>query len=67
MDMTQVDKKQIQGLVRERNLYRQLLDECLYAFNFLPMQRTGDGGGGNTYKLASKIEKAFKEAGRRTT
>ena len=60
MDMTQIDKKQIQGLVAERNLYRQLLDECLFAFNFMPSHRIADGDGGSTYKIASKIESAFK-------
>jgi len=59
--MTQVDKKQIQGLVKERNEYKQLLDECLYAFNCLPNKRINDGDGGSTYKIAAKIEQAFTE------
>ncbi|MCW7076415.1 MAG: hypothetical protein OCU18_03875 [Candidatus Syntrophoarchaeum sp.] len=60
MDMIQADKKQIQGLIRERNEYRQLLDECLYAFNQLPNKRIADGSGGTTYKIAAKIEQVFK-------
>jgi len=60
MDWTQADKKQIQGLVKERNQYKQLLDKCLFAFNYMPSHRIGDGNGGSTYKLASKIEEAFK-------
>jgi hypothetical protein len=60
MDMTQIDKKQIHGIVKERNLYRCLLDECLFALNALPMHNIADGNGGNTYKLAAKIEQAFR-------
>jgi len=60
MDITQIDKEQIRGIVKERNLYRHLLDECLFALNTLPMQKTADGNGGNTYKLAAKIEQAFR-------
>jgi hypothetical protein len=41
--------------------YRQLLDECLFALNALPMQRIPDGDGGDTYKLAEKIEALFKK------
>jgi len=59
MDMTQIDKKQIHGLVKERNQYKQLLDECLYAFNYLPNKRIDDGSGGTTYKIAAKIVQAF--------
>jgi len=60
MDWIQTDKKQIVELVKERNQYVQLLDECLFAFNDMPSHRIGDGDGGSTYKLASKIEEAFK-------
>jgi hypothetical protein len=53
---------QIQGIVRERNTYRQLLDECLYAFNVLPDQRiTGSLGNITTYMMASKIDAVFRQ------
>jgi len=52
---------QINAGVKERNAYRRLLDDCLYALNALHDQRIQDGDGGTTYKLASKIEQAFKE------
>ena len=61
MNMTQIDKKQIRGIIKERNLYRRLLDECLFALNTLHRQKFADGNGGDTYKLASRIEKAFRD------
>ena len=60
MEWIKVNKKQYLGLVKERNTYRRLLDECLFAFNSIPMQRVADGDGGNTYKIAVKIEQAFR-------
>ena len=33
---TVCDKKQIQGLVRERNQYRQTLEQCLHVLNTIP-------------------------------
>jgi hypothetical protein len=60
MEWIKVDKKQHLGLVEERNAYRRLLDECLFAFNSIPNQRVVDGDGGNTYKIAVKIEQAFR-------
>lgn len=47
-------------MTNETKTYRGLLDECLYALNILPRQRIADGDGGDTYKLAAKIEQAFK-------
>jgi hypothetical protein len=41
--------------------YRKLLDECLFPLNQLPRQRIPDGDGGDTYKLASKIETELKK------
>jgi len=51
MDMIQVDKKQIQELVRERNLYKQLLTECLHIFNRL--LKVDD--------IATKVEQALEQ------
>lgn len=56
----QVDEQQFKREVAERNRFRLLLDECLFALNNLPRQRIADGDGGDTYKLASKIEAEFK-------
>lgn len=41
--------------------YRKFLDECLFVLNQLPRQRIPDGDGGDTYKLASKIEAELKK------
>ena len=57
---TAVGATQIQGVVKERNEYRQLLDECLYAFNVLPNQRI-TGNNMTTYMMASKIDAVFKK------
>ena len=56
--ITTADKKQFQGLVKERNEYRQLLDQCLYALNVIPNTPLSDGV--STYALASTISAAFK-------
>ena len=56
----QCDSRQIRGLIKERNVYRRLLDECLYLLNNLPNRRISDGSRRTTYNLASDIEKAFR-------
>ena len=53
-----VDEKQHLGEVKERNLYRRLLEECLSAFNQLPRQKLANGN--NTYKITAKIDQAFR-------
>ena len=62
MDFTQCSKQQIQGLVRERNQYRQLLKECLYALNTIPNRRIAGLEAGTTYELASAIGSALKQS-----
>ena len=61
MNFTQCDKKQIQGLVRERNQYRQLLKECLYALNTIPNRRIAGLDTGTTYELAAAIGSVLKQ------
>jgi hypothetical protein len=61
MDFTQCSKKQIQGLVHERNQYRQLLKKCLYAMNTLPNRRIAGLEAGTTYELAAAIGSALKQ------
>ena len=56
--ITTADKGQIQGLVKERNEYRRLLDQCLYALNVIPNTPLSDGV--TTYALASTISAAFR-------
>lgn len=53
-----VPVSQLRGIVRERNEYRRLLDECLHALNLLPNRRIQ--GDLNTYGLASIIEDTFR-------
>lgn len=60
-DMSKVDEKQIQGMAKERHLYSKLLDECLFALN--TMESHEIVGGGNTYKLSSKIEAVLRGNG----
>ena len=62
MDFTQCDRKQIQGLVRERNQYRQLLKQCLHALNIIPNKRIVGLETGTTYELASAIGSALKQS-----
>ncbi len=62
MDFTQCDKKQIQGLVHERNQYRQLLKECLYALNTIPNRKIAGLDTGTTYELASVFGSALKQS-----
>ena len=61
MDFTQCSEKQIQGLVRERNHYSQLLKQCLNALNTISNKRIAGLDGGTTYELASAIESALKQ------
>jgi len=53
-----IDVLQLQGIVKERNEYKRLLDECLKAFDTIPNSRIH--GDLNTYKLASTIEAAYR-------
>ena len=62
MDFTQCDKKQIQGLVHERNQYRQLLKQCLHTLNTIPNRRIAGLEAGTTYELASAIGSALKQS-----
>jgi hypothetical protein len=62
MDFTQCSKQQIQGLVRERNQYRQLLKQCLYALNTIPNRRIAGLEAGTTYELASAIDFVLRQA-----
>lgn len=57
--ITTADKQQLQGLVKERNEYRRLLDQCLYALNVIPNTPVSDGV--STYALASKISATFRK------
>ncbi len=57
---TTCNSKQIQGLVKERNEYRRLLRQSLYAFNVLRNQRISESLNDTTYGLASRIDAAFK-------
>ncbi len=58
---TTANKRQIQGLIKERNKYRQLLDQCLYALNVVPNTPLSDGVNNSTYSLASEINTTFKK------
>ena len=59
MDLTKCDRKQIQGLVSERNEYRRLLGKCLYGLNHMPNPKIVVLNA-TTYDLALAIESAFK-------
>lgn len=52
----QCDRRQVHGLVRERNEYRRLLEKCLYALNMIPNTPI-PGLEKDSYQLASEIEK----------
>jgi len=60
MDFTHVDRKQLQGVVSERNEYRRLLSKCLQALNEIPNTKLCTPSVKSTYRLASQIESAFK-------
>lgn len=62
MGFTECDKKQIQGLVRERNLYRQLLKQSLYVLNATPNRRIDGLDVITTYELASAIDSTLKQS-----
>lgn len=62
MDLTEYDKKQIQGLVRERNQYRQLLKQSLYVLNAIPNRRIDGLDAKTTYELASAIDSTLKQS-----
>jgi len=62
MDFTQCDRKQVQGLVRERNQYRQLLKQCLHVLNTIPNRRIAGLAADTTYKLASAIDSVLKQS-----
>ncbi len=52
-----IDTKQLRGMIRERNTYRELLNKCVRVFNILPNQEFNDLPIENTYELVSTIEK----------
>jgi|JFJP01.1.fsa_nt_gi hypothetical protein len=52
-----INVSQLQGIVKERNEYRRLLDECLYILNSIPNKKVGTL---KTYDLASKIDDVFR-------
>ncbi len=62
MDFTQCDRKQVQGLVRERNQYRQLLKQCLHVLNTIPNRRIAGLAADTTYELASAIDSVLKQS-----
>ena len=62
MDFTQCSKQQIQGLVRERNQYRQLLKQCLHALNIIPNRKISGLAADTTYELASAIDSVLKQS-----
>jgi hypothetical protein len=62
MDFTQCSKQQIQGMVGERNQYRQLLKQCLYALNTIPNRRIAGLASGTTYEPASAIDSVLKQS-----
>ena len=62
MDFTQCDRKQVQGLVRERNQYRQLLKQCLNVLNTIPNRRIAGLAADTTYELASAIDSVLKQS-----
>lgn len=63
MEWVKCNQKQIQGLINERNEYRQLLEQCLVAINDIPDRpvQSSDPRGDNTYALAFRIEQAFRK------
>ena len=62
MDFTLCDRKQVQGLVRERNQYRQLLKQCLHVLNTIPNRRIAGLAADTTYELASAIDSVLKQS-----
>lgn len=60
MDFYPCSRKQIQGLVKERNLYYLLLKESLHVLNELPNRKIRGLQAGSTYQLAAEIEKTMK-------
>ena len=62
MDFTPCDRKQVQGLVRERNQYRQLLKQCLHVLNTIPNRRIAGLAADTTYELASAIDSVLKQS-----
>jgi len=62
MDFTQCDRKQVLGLVRERNQYRQLLKQCLHVLNTIPNRRIAGLTARTTYELASAIDSVLKQS-----
>ena len=52
---------QIRAVVHERNVYRKLLEECLFNFNQLENIHIMNSNGMTTNKLAAKIKQTFKK------
>ena len=57
----EADVTQVRGIVKERNKYKELLDLCVKAFNYIPNTELPVG---NTYTLVSKIEKVLSKYNR---
>ena len=58
---SKVNTKQLQGMVKERNTYKKLLDNCVKAFNTLPNQKLDNNEVKDTYGLVSTIEKELNK------
>ncbi len=59
--MVKADQKQIVGIVKERNRYRKLLEECVKAFNMIPNTVINTPDHSDTYQLVSAIEKILNK------
>ena len=57
--MVKKDKNMEQAI----NIYRGLLEKCLYAFNHIPKIKISGNVNCTTYDLIKNIEKAFKTIG----
>jgi len=58
---SKVNTKQLQGMVKERNIYKKLLDNCVKVFNTLPNQKLDNNDVKDTYGLVSTIEKELNK------
>ena len=53
--------KQISSEVHERNVYRKLLEECLFTFEQLENNIMHNSNNVDTKKIAKKIEQTFNK------
>jgi len=58
---SKVNTKQLQGMVKERNIYKKLLDNCVKEFNILLTQRLDELTTEHIYELVSTIEKEMNK------